>query len=527
MTSLTFIYVFHIILLMTQTFSNQFFSDTFRDICFLILSIIYVIDITIKLIGLGWVSFRANGWNIFDVIVVAGSMATTIAILSGSTGFIIQQLQKLFLVSIAFKLVQRNNSLNQLFKTSISSLPVILSLLLLWFAVFIFFGILYVEIFGLTRWESAETHNENYTSLGRALVMLAFMSTGEGWNQYMHDFAVAYPRCTNSSPSDSDSDCGSPGWAYLLFITWNILSMYIFVNLFTGVVVENFSYVFQLAGGAKSVDREQMRAFKKVWAEFADQQTGRLKREKLVPFMGRLSGVFEIRVYSSNYQVNKVLTSARVSEETQSTDTSPLAPEIDLRKLNQVLNTMDIEDIRRRRMLYARIYHEACLTYERKDGISFTEMLLLLAHNKLITDKDALSVKELLIRQETTRAVLDAVNVDKVQSLLKVIHHRRRFLRIMEEKRRLQRNNVPKIIVELDSVDAPSSDTILSLSAVDSGTSLNNLSDRELGRQSSEYSREDFSSPRHSMALENPQNLLMSLSNSPWGELFTEHVEDE
>lgn len=61
---------------------------------------------------------------------------------------------------------------------SSSSLPVILSLLLLWFALFIFFGILYVEIFGLTRWESAETHNENYTSLGRALVMLAFMSTG-------------------------------------------------------------------------------------------------------------------------------------------------------------------------------------------------------------------------------------------------------------------------------------------------------------------------------------------------------------
>lgn len=49
--------------------------------------------------------------------------------------------------------------------------------------------------------------------------------------------------------------------------------------------MENFSYVFQLAGGAKAVDREQMRAFKKVWAEFADQQTGRLKRGKLSPFL--------------------------------------------------------------------------------------------------------------------------------------------------------------------------------------------------------------------------------------------------
>ena len=50
------------------------------------------------------------------------------------------------------------------------------------------------------------------------------------------------------------------------------------------MVVENFSYVFQLAGGAKSVDREQMRAFKKVWAEFANQRTGYLERSKFVPF---------------------------------------------------------------------------------------------------------------------------------------------------------------------------------------------------------------------------------------------------
>jgi voltage-dependent calcium channel len=68
-----------------------------------------------------------------------------------------------------------------------ASLPVILSLLLLWFALFLFFGILFVEVFGLTRWESAETPDQNYTSLGRALVMLAFMSTGYEFNPYACD----------------------------------------------------------------------------------------------------------------------------------------------------------------------------------------------------------------------------------------------------------------------------------------------------------------------------------------------------
>jgi hypothetical protein len=68
--------------------------------------------------GLGWSSYSQNGWNLYDVLVVTGTGVTTISILLGATSQIALQLQKLFLVSIAFKLVQRNNSLNQLFKTA-------------------------------------------------------------------------------------------------------------------------------------------------------------------------------------------------------------------------------------------------------------------------------------------------------------------------------------------------------------------------------------------------------------------------
>ncbi len=62
------------------------------------------------------------------------------------------------------------------------------------------------------------------------------------------------------------------------------LRQYIFVNLFTGVVVDNFSYVFQTSGGAKSITREQMRSFKKVWAEFANPKTGYLERNRFAAF---------------------------------------------------------------------------------------------------------------------------------------------------------------------------------------------------------------------------------------------------
>jgi voltage-dependent calcium channel len=85
---------------------------------FLFVTVIYVVDILVRFYGLGWRSFRANGWNIFDIIVAAGSLLTTVAVRVGASGYAIDQLQKLFLVSIAFKLVQRMNNLNKLFKTA-------------------------------------------------------------------------------------------------------------------------------------------------------------------------------------------------------------------------------------------------------------------------------------------------------------------------------------------------------------------------------------------------------------------------
>lgn len=89
------------------------------DDFFLGLMFVYVIDVAVRWFGLGWTSFRANGWNLFDIVVAGGSFVTTLMVRFGVNSFALDQLQKLFLVSIAFKLVQKNNSLNMLFKTSV------------------------------------------------------------------------------------------------------------------------------------------------------------------------------------------------------------------------------------------------------------------------------------------------------------------------------------------------------------------------------------------------------------------------
>jgi voltage-dependent calcium channel len=84
----------------------------------------------------------------------------------------------------------------------------------------------------------------------------------------------------------------------------------------TGVVVENFSYVFQVTGGAKSITREEMRAFKKVWAELANQKTGFLERNNFVPFFGVclvISFCCDVEIYPSIPEIKRHLRSQNLS----------------------------------------------------------------------------------------------------------------------------------------------------------------------------------------------------------------------
>ncbi|KDR66929.1 hypothetical protein GALMADRAFT_258813 [Galerina marginata CBS 339.88] len=551
----TLLFVLHILALMTQSFSTSNLADTFRTDFFLGLMTIYLIDVFVRWYGLGWRSFRSNGWNLFDIVVATGSFITTLIVRFGDSGFVTQQLQKLFLVSIAFKLVQRTNSLNMLFKTAVSSLPVILSLLGLWLILFIFFAILFMEVFGLTKWGGAETRTTNYSSFGSALVMLAFQSTGEGWNQYMHDYDLTYPRCTTSVFNDTDSDCGSTSWTFGLFIAWNLLSMYIFVNMFTGVVVENFSYVFQASGsGSKSISREQMRSFKKIWGEFSNQKTGYLERQRFGAFFYKLSGVFEVRIYPTEYSFRSILSVCKDPLDKQAWH-SRAVDGLDLGKLQTIVDQIDYVDVRKRKAVYSRLYHEASISHEAGLGISFTDMLTLLAHHKLILDAEALVLQDLVVRTETNKLVTDLVNLDRVRSLLKTISYRRRFLAHLEKKRAEKFDKeIPSIVVEsmegmpgtppMSSRDissagyehsSPGSPTPVDIrfSHSDYSLAMDASTGPRLQRSSrpvsdySTFSADTSRSPRTSLFDDDPQDVVTAMQTSVWGDLMMEVAEEE
>jgi hypothetical protein len=151
---------------------------------------------------------------------------------------------------------------------------------------FLVYAIALTQTFGLTRFGPDETGNLNFRTVPKALIFLFTMSMGEGWNGFMEDFAnVDKPFCTVGDKY-FESDCGSPEWARALFITWNILSMYIFVNLFVSLIYESFSYVYQRSSGLSVISREEIRRFKQAWAEFDPNGTGFISKEQFPRLLG-------------------------------------------------------------------------------------------------------------------------------------------------------------------------------------------------------------------------------------------------
>jgi voltage-dependent calcium channel len=98
----------------------------------------------------------------------------------------------------------------------------------------------------------------------------------------------------------------------------------------------------------------------------------------------KLSGIFEVKIYPTEYSVQNVKARAESND-----DQSPVEG-IDVGKLQANVNSIDRALIKRRKNLWNRLYHEARISYEPGKGISFTNMLLLLAHHKLIVDQEAL-----------------------------------------------------------------------------------------------------------------------------------------
>ncbi|KAL8697386.1 MAG: hypothetical protein Q9224_002343 [Gallowayella concinna] len=457
---ITCILTLHLILLILEFSPEVDWWERTRDWLFLAFTIAYIANIVIRIVGLTWKRFRKSSWDLYSIASVTGTVITTLLQLSKWNDALYDQLHHLFLVSIALLLIPRNNQLDQLFKTAAASLTAIGNLLATWFVLFLVYAIALTQTFGLTRFGSNESGNLNFRTVPKALILLFRMSCGEGWNAIMADFAsIKYPNC-NLDKDFFQSDCGSERWALGLFISWNILSMYIFVSLFVSLIFESFSYVYQRSSGLSVVSREEIRRFKQAWATYDPEGTGFISKEKFPRLLGELSGVFEMRIYDGDHSVGSILTDCKV--ETRGMEHVPpgIVEGVDLDALNRRLATIDVPEIRRRRRRMELFFQEIMVSADVDRGINFTSCLMILAHYKIISDGKSLKLDEYLRRRARLQRVEEEVERRVVRGFFDTMYWNRRFrsrnkFRHAARMRTIPQFAVPEIFVDDRDVISP------------------------------------------------------------------------
>ncbi|CUM67862.1 uncharacterized protein PRCAT00005571001 [Priceomyces carsonii] len=370
---LSFVLLMHVLALLLECFPSYNGLYTFRVIIFVLSTVFFTTNACMLLIGQGLHTFIRYKWNLFNFFVSVGALITTIIafFVNDYSPFI--NINKLFLVGALAFIIPRSNRLSQLLRFASASVPSLLSLSFTWGVMFLVFAIAMNQIFGMTRIGPNSSGNINLRSVPKAMILLFRCSFGEGWNYIMNDFAIEEPYCSTGSSLDNN-DCGNKQYAYILFIAWNIISMYIFLNMFISLILESFSYINQTSSYGHLMERKEIRKFKRTWQKFDPEGTGFIKPFELPKLLHSLNGSFSFHLYSGVLEIPRLCNRWFI----RNNPSDPYDITINYSEIDETLEAMDIPKIRQRRYLYERFLEEALLNMELNNdpGISFTRILL-------------------------------------------------------------------------------------------------------------------------------------------------------
>jgi len=371
--TLNFVLFMHVLALLLECFPSYDGLDIFRAVVYMMAALLFLINAVMLLIGQGPRTFIRYKWNIFNLFISSGAFLTTIISFFVNSENAFLNFNKLFLVGILTFIIPRSNRLSELLRFASASLPTLISLSFTWIIVFLVFAIAMNQIFGLTKVGPNTSNNINLRSVPKALIVLFRCSFGEGWNYIMEDFALSEPYCSSVNSID-DSDCGNSQYAYILFMLWNVISMYIFLNMFVSLIIDSFSYINNRSSYSHLIKREEIRKFKRAWQKFDPEGSGYIRPFDLPKFLHSLDGALAFHFYTGSLEIPVL---CRQWFKRNNKD-DPYDITVNYKEIDRTLNLMDIPRIRERRKLYERFMEEAIMNMELNGdpGISFTRIIL-------------------------------------------------------------------------------------------------------------------------------------------------------
>ncbi|XP_066529784.1 voltage-dependent T-type calcium channel subunit alpha-1H [Hoplias malabaricus] len=221
-----------------------------------VFTVIFVAETTVKVVALGFYSYLQSTWNVLDGVLVLVSLIdilVSLAYTGGNRILGILRVLRLLRTLRPLRVISRAPGLKLVVETLITSLRPIGNIVLICCAFFIIFGILGVQLFKgkFYHCEGLDTRNitnkseclqanykwirrkYNFDNLGQALMSLFVLSCKDGWVNIMYDGLDA--TSVNEQPRRNNNP-----WMLLYFISFLLIVSFFVLNMFVGVVVENF-----------------------------------------------------------------------------------------------------------------------------------------------------------------------------------------------------------------------------------------------------------------------------------------------
>lgn len=424
----------HFLLLISESYPYSIAGNTARYGLFIVSTTILLIHMILLQFSLGTKVFYSNKWNLIMTIVIITALTMTSISFAVSDTSVYTNINKAFLVAVLCLIIPQVDMLNQLIKYGSTGLFSLISLLYTWLVLFLVFAIALNQLFGLTRLGPNTTGNLNARTVTKALIMLFRNSFGEGWNYIMRDFEILEPYCYDNGYGDSD--CGNVTLALVLFICWNILSMYIFLNILISVIITNFSYIYHGSGPHKLITREELRKFKRAWNQFDVNGSGYIYEADLFKFMHSLDGILSYNVYPKYLSLPAIAENTIVCRNPN----NGYDIECNLTRLEEILAFIDFRKVRMRRIRYERLISEllACsveISVNDSDDtetavirkIPFKESLLVIGYYSRFEDSTCLNLEDFLRHSTQIKNINRELRKAKIVSTIKMTFTRLRY----------------------------------------------------------------------------------------------------
>ncbi|XP_071097067.1 voltage-dependent calcium channel type A subunit alpha-1-like isoform X10 [Haliotis cracherodii] len=223
---------------------------------------LFISEMFIKMYGLGVRVYFRSSFNIFDCVVIVGSIIEVVWSWFKSGSFGISVLRALRLLRI-FKVTRYWASLRNLVISLLSSMRSIVSLLFLLFLFILIFALLGMQLFGGEMNFPSGRPSSHFDTFPIALLTVFQILTGEDWNEVMYNGIRAHGG-TESGMLFS-----------LYFIILVLFGNYTLLNVFLAIAVDNLANAQELtAAEEEQAEEENMRREEREKAEAAELLSG-------------------------------------------------------------------------------------------------------------------------------------------------------------------------------------------------------------------------------------------------------------